>query len=123
LRRARAAGPRPAAPARAHDPRRDQPARPVRLALQLVALDGPGIPHVCRARVAACLPQGAPLAEQIPALVEPDADRLQPPVLLVAQPAAALGSLEELVLLSDELLDPFVNCLVGHRQSPFGCRS
>ena len=76
-----------------------------------------------RARVAARFTQRAPLAEQVPALVEPDADRLQSPVLLLAQPAASLGSLEELVLLRDELLDPFVNCLVGHRQSPFGCRS
>jgi len=78
---------------------------------------------VRRARVAARFTQRAPLAEQVPALVEPDADRLQPPMLFVAQPAVALSSLEELVLLSDELLDPFVNCLVGHRQSPFGCRS
>jgi len=78
---------------------------------------------VRRARVAARFTQRAPLAEQVPALVEPDADRLQPPVLLVAQAAVSLGSLEELVLLRDELLDPFVNRLVCHAQPPFGCRS
>ena len=75
-----------------------------------------------RARVAARFTQRAPLAEQVPALVERDLQLLEAPPVVVARVARPLP-LPELVLLRDELLDPFVNCLVGHRQSPFGCRS
>jgi len=72
--------------------------------------------------VHAGLAESPPLAEEVPALVEADLDRVEPLVLGVAQPVLA-GSLVELVLLGDELLDAVVDRRVFHRSSdPTGSR-
>src|SRR5438874_2463542 len=55
----------------------------------------------------------AMLPEQVPSLVEPDLDRLEPVVLVGVQPALA-DAVVELVLLGDQLLDPLVDLGVIH---------
>src|ERR671932_2314137 len=81
--------------------------------LLLVALHDLGIADVRRARVEARLAERAALAEQVPALVEADLDRLEPAVLGLAQ-AAFRAALVELVLLGYELLDALVDPFVCH---------
>src|SRR5690348_9993220 len=88
----------------------------------LVPLDDLGIAHARRVRVASRLAQRAPLAQEVPALVEPDLDRLEPPVLGLGQ-AAFGAALVELVLLGDELLDAVVDSLVFHSYLPDGTSS
>ena len=57
----------------------------------------------------------APLAQQVPVLVELDPDALQPRVLLGPE-AVALGvRLQQPVLLGDELLDVVRDARVVHR--------
>src|SRR5436305_13192125 len=84
-----------------------------RLRSLLVALDDLRLADSRRGRVETGLPQRTTLAEQVPALVEADPDRLQPAMLAVAQ--HALGTtLVERVLLGDELLDAVVDPFVFH---------
>src|SRR5438067_1608050 len=67
--------------------------------------------------IAAGLAQGAPLPQQVPALIEPDLDRIEPSVLALAEPAFG-STFVELVLLRDELFDPGVDALVCHFVAP-----
>src|SRR5262245_32024045 len=66
------------------------------------------------------LAQGAPLAQQIPALVEAHLELPQALPLGVVKAGVLLLALPQLVLLGDELLDPLVNRVV-HLFPPF-CR-
>jgi hypothetical protein len=81
--------------------------------LLLVALDDLRIANLGRAWVPACLAERPPLAEEIPALVEPDLDRLEPAVLVIAQ-VALCSAVVELVLFRNELLDAVVDLVVRH---------
>ena len=68
---------------------------------------------VRRPGVLAGLAERASLAEQVPALVEADLDRLEAIVLACVQPTFADAAVE-LVLLGDELLDLIVDLCVVH---------
>src|SRR6476469_3535259 len=67
-------------------------------------------------RVLAGLAERPPLAQQVPALVEADLERLEPVVLVRVQSAFA-DAVVELVLLGDELLDAIVDLFVVHAVS------
>src|SRR6266851_7545123 len=88
------------------------------LLLLLVALDDLRRAHRRRLRVVARLPQRAPLAQQVPALVERDLHALEAPAVLVGRRTCCLP-LAQLVLLGDELLDRPVNLTVVHVAHPF----
>src|SRR5919204_4475176 len=88
-----------------------------RLRSLLVALDNLGSANTRRPRVATGLAQGSALSQQIPALIEPDLDRLESAVLALAQPALG-ATLIELVLFGDQLLDAVVECFVFHFHLP-----
>jgi hypothetical protein len=81
--------------------------------LLLVVLDDLRIANLGRAWVPACLAERPPLAQEIPALVEPDLDRLEPAVLVIAQ-VALCSAVVELVLFRNELLDAVVDLVVRH---------
>src|SRR5437660_1753079 len=83
-----------------------------------VALDGPFVAHVRLVRVHSRAPTSPPLVEQVPALIQPDPEPLQPLVLLRGQ-STFRGLLEELMLLVGELVDAIDHALVFHRASPF----
>src|SRR5262249_4469092 len=74
----------------------------------LVSLDDVWIANPRTLRVIARIAQRAPLSQEVPALVEPDLDRIEPAVLGLGQTAFG-ASLVELVLLGDELLDAVVD--------------
>jgi hypothetical protein len=82
----------------------------------LVALDDLGIAHVGRLGVVPGLPERPALAEQVPALVETDLDRLEPAVLALVQAPAGTAFIE-LLLLGNELLDAIVDLFVFHLAS------
>src|SRR5436309_5798228 len=71
--------------------------------LLLVALDDVLSAHVCRVRIATRLTKRTALAEQVPALVERDLDRLEPATVLIRRGAGGLA-LPQVVLFSNELL-------------------
>src|SRR5262249_43772178 len=84
-------------------------------------LDDLRIAHLRSLGVAARLAQRAALAEQIPALVEPDLDRLQPAMLVVAKRRVG-GTRVQVVLLGHEFLDAVVDAFVSHSYLPaHGC--
>src|SRR4051794_19922564 len=91
------------------------PAAPT-LSSLLVVLDGLRRPDAGRVVVVARLAQGAPLPEQVPALVERDLECLQPLTVGVARGSVRLAP-PEVVLLLDELLDGAVDPCVVHRSS------
>src|SRR5205085_1981266 len=82
--------------------------------LLLVVLDGALATDLGGVGVEAGVAASAPLAQQVPALVERDLDLLEPGMLVVAQPDAGLALLE-LVLLGDECVDPLDDLGVVHR--------
>jgi hypothetical protein len=57
------------------------------LPLLLVALDSLRIAEARRVRITAGLAERATLAKQVPALIEPNSERLEPPMLGFAQPS------------------------------------
>jgi len=68
--------------------------------------------HLVRIRVV--VPGGPPPAQQIPALIEFDLDRLQPRMLLVRADRARLYRAAQPVLLGDEIRDPVLNRTILH---------
>ena len=86
-----------------------------------VLLDHVGRPGVRLVRILAELAQRAPLAEQIPALIELDLQLVQPYLVVAAQVAALI----EPLLLADEILDALEDCRVvlgSHSLAPPGPR-
>src|SRR4029453_18961024 len=82
-------------------------ARPTVELLQ-VPLDGLGLARLRVVGIAAGVPQGAALAQQVPAAVQLDLDRAQAlPVIVERGGVGAVGLLArtQLVLLGNELLD------------------
>src|SRR5262249_46374305 len=77
--------------------------------LLLVVLDDVGRPHLRLVRILAELAQRPPLPQQIPALIELDADRLEPRAPLIVE----LVLTAEGMLLVHELLDRPQNSFVG----------
>src|SRR5438874_7419105 len=79
----------------------------------LVALDHVRVADTSGVRIATSLLQRPALAEQIPALVETDLDRVEPAVVALAQ--ASLGAATvQLLLLADQLLDATVDLALVH---------
>jgi hypothetical protein len=68
----------------------------------------------CLAGVLAELAAGAPLAEQVPALIELDLHRLETLALVLRQRLLAV-SVEQVLLFVDELVDPTEHVPVVHR--------
>src|SRR5918994_740567 len=96
-----------------------RPARGARPTVELlqVPLDALGVARLRVVRIAAGVPQGAALAQQVPAAVQLDLDRAQAlPVLLERGGVGAVGLLArtQLVLLGNELLDAGGGALVAH---------
>jgi hypothetical protein len=83
------------------------------IGLLLVTLDDIGIPKGRGIGIAAFLAQGTTLAQQIPALVEGDLDRLESLAVEVSRRSRFLSA-PELVLLADEFLYAVVNLSVVH---------
>ena len=80
-----------------------------------VALDLTGRAHPRRSGIAAGLPQGPALPQQVPALVERHFQGAQPLMLLGFVDLAVLQLGTQLLLLGDQLVDPSENVLVlGH---------
>jgi hypothetical protein len=91
--------------------------RPVESPLLLVVLHDLRVADARGVRVVSRFAEGAPLAKQIPALVESDLDRFESAVLALAQ--GAFGSaFVELLLLGNELLDSIVDLIVFHLEPP-----
>src|SRR5439155_14864462 len=100
------------------DPNTPRANRVTRARSPHVALNGPFVAHVRLVRVHSRAPPSPPLVEQVPALIQPDPEPLQPLMLLRGQ-STFRGLLEELMLLVGELVDAIDHALVFHRASPY----
>jgi hypothetical protein len=87
--------------------------RETKLRLLLVTFDDVLSAHVGRLGIAAGLAKRTALAEEVPALIERDLERLEPPTVVVGRRPGRLA-LPEVVLLLDELLDVVVDRSVCH---------
>jgi hypothetical protein len=87
-----------------------------RVLLLLVPLDDIRTAYAGVLRVKLRLAKAPPLPEQVPALVEGDPDRFEPPPIVVGGSVLRLA-LQESVLLRDKLFDPPVNLVVVHQSS------
>jgi len=84
-----------------------------------VALDHGGVARRGFVGILTELPPGPPLAQQVPALVEPDLQIGQPAGILVRQGATSRGVLPQLVLLLDEAVDALEDLGIVHGRSPY----
>lgn len=82
----------------------------------LVVLDDPFVAHRRAVRVLTRVAASAPLAQEIPALVELDGELVEARLLLLVEPAVAGASVLEFVLGIDELADAGHDLAVVHRR-------
>ena len=84
--------------------------------LLLVPLDRALGPGLGRARILTRVPQGAALAQEVPALVEPDLHVVQLLPLVVGEATTEVGGVE-LVLLRGQPVDAVQQVLVLHHET------